>query len=402
MSYYLGSDVYDRSRDWVPFKRAREIARSLGLKSTKEWYEYCKSDKRPDGIPVSPDCKYKNEGWVNWGDWLGTKRIATNLKKFRSFKEGRKFAINLGLVSVREWTLYCKSITKPDDIPAAPAQAYDEWINWGDWLGTENMSPLNLSKSFLPFSEARKIIRQLSLKSKKEWREYCKSGKKPDNIPSSPNSAYKDKGWKNMGDWLGNGTGKNRAWSPFKEGRKFAINLGLKSQKEWREYCKSGKKPDNIPSSPDSAYKDKGWKNMGDWLGIKRIATRLRTYHSFEKVRAFAHPLKLKTMNDWDNYFKLNELPEGIPRDPYKVYRYKGWKGKNDFLGTGMVSNFDKEFLPFEGGRKIIRQLNLKRCNDWREYCRSGRRPHNIPSNPDKAYKDNGWINMVDWLGIEK
>jgi len=38
---------------------------------------------------------------------------------------------------------------------------------------------------------------------------------------------------------------------------------------EWREYCKSGKKPINIPASPDKTYKNKGWISWGDFLGKK-------------------------------------------------------------------------------------------------------------------------------------
>jgi len=43
--------------------------------------------------------------------------------------------------------------------------------------------------------------------------------------------------------------------------------LGLKSRKEWRDYSKSGKKPDDIPANPDNTYKNKGWNGWGDWLG---------------------------------------------------------------------------------------------------------------------------------------
>jgi hypothetical protein len=41
----------------------------------------------------------------------------------------------------------------------------------------------------------------------------------------------------------------------------------FKNQKEWRDYCKSGQKPEDIPSNPDKTYKQEGWKGFGDWLG---------------------------------------------------------------------------------------------------------------------------------------
>ena len=43
----------------------------------------------------------------------------------------------------------------------------------------------------------------------------------------------------------------------------FVRGLGLKSSTEWREYCKSGKKPADIPTNANSVYAEAG---LG-WLG---------------------------------------------------------------------------------------------------------------------------------------
>ena len=133
----------------------------------------------------------------------------------------------------------------------------------------------NLAKlSWRPFGEAREYIHSLDIKSRRQWWEYCKNGKKPDDIPTNPNQIYKDEGWKGMGDWLGTGNISSRLIEcrPFNEAREFARSLNLKSGTQWREYCNKGKKPDDIPAWPDRSYKDKGWKGMGDWLGTGNIA----------------------------------------------------------------------------------------------------------------------------------
>ena len=49
-------------------------------------------------------------------------------------------------------------------------------------------------KKFRDFESAREFVRALNLKNAKEWNEYCKSGNKPDDIPSNPSSIYKE--WK--------------------------------------------------------------------------------------------------------------------------------------------------------------------------------------------------------------
>ena len=54
-----------------PFKEAREFARGLGIKSSDEWKEYCKSSECPDDIAATPEKVYRNEGWIDWYDFLG-------------------------------------------------------------------------------------------------------------------------------------------------------------------------------------------------------------------------------------------------------------------------------------------------------------------------------------------
>ena len=57
------------------FKKAREFSRSLKLKNRKEWDEWCKKNikSKPKDIPVVPNLAYKNNGWVDFNDWLGNK-----------------------------------------------------------------------------------------------------------------------------------------------------------------------------------------------------------------------------------------------------------------------------------------------------------------------------------------
>lgn len=59
-------------------------------------------------------------------------------------------------------------------------------------------------KEFLPFMEARELVRALGLKSQAQWRAYCASGKRPSNIPGNPHFSYGTE-WAGYGDWLGTG-----------------------------------------------------------------------------------------------------------------------------------------------------------------------------------------------------
>jgi len=130
------------------------------------------------------------------------------------------------------------------------------------------------------FEDARAFVHGQKLKSVKEWLTYCKSGQKPDDIPSTPNRIYADASWVSWGDWLGNPEMRAHGdWRSFEDARAFVRGLKLKSVKEWLTYCKSGQKPDDIPSHPELVYADAGWVGWSDWLGTeqRQHMGRLRT-----------------------------------------------------------------------------------------------------------------------------
>jgi hypothetical protein len=168
-----------------------------------------------------------------------------------------------------------------------------------DWLGYESKFV-----EMLPIEEARAFVRTLGFKRPKEWRAYCRSGKKPKNIPANPNTVYGGKGWIGWSDWLG-----DKLKLPYEEARAFVRALGLKSVKEWTTYCRSGKKPTNIPRAPHMAYAGKGWADWPDWLGTERKPEML----SFKKARAFVRARRLKGQKEWRAYCRSDKKPAKIP-----------------------------------------------------------------------------------------
>ena len=138
----------------------------------------------------------------------------------------------------------------------------------------EQISLVN-KKSWRPFDEAREFARSLNLRNRDGWYEYCKSGERPDDIPSNPGIIYKNDGWKGVIDWLGNEdrvSSNKKEWRPFDEAREFVRSLNLRGLREWEEYRTSGKKPNDIPSTPGRTYKNDGWNGYGDWLGNEELA----------------------------------------------------------------------------------------------------------------------------------
>ena len=102
-------------------------------------------------------------------------------KQFRDFESARKFVRKLGLQSQREWYEYAKSGDKPDDIPSTPQTVYKNkgWKNWGDFLGTKNISASIKSKSFLPIKEAKpvyqKLFKEYNITNGNDWKKFAKT-----------------------------------------------------------------------------------------------------------------------------------------------------------------------------------------------------------------------------------
>jgi len=253
-------------------------------------------------------------------------------------------------------------------------------------------------KKFRSYNEVRSFVQTLGLKNNSEWRKYCKSGKKPKDIPTTPDRTYQ-KEWTSWGDFLGTGNVYKKQYRPFEDARKFTHSLGIKSQREWTAYCKSSKKPKDIPTNAQRFYKNKGWKNYGDWLGTWTIRPRDRVYWSYDKAREFVQKLGLKNTPDWRQFTKSGKLPKEIPANPNQVYKNKGWKSFGDWLGTGSIASYYRKYKPFEDARKFVHSLRLKSQYEWVEYTKSGNKPEEIPASPALVYKNKGWKGNGDWLG---
>ena len=128
----------------------------------------------------------------------------------------------------------------------------------------------------------------------------------------------------------------------FSDAKKFIHSLNLKNQKEWREYCKSGKKPNDIPRHPDRSYKNKGWISWGDWLGTGTLFSQ-DTGWSIEKVKELLRSMiESRVIYDWSEA---------------RLYKFLLTKGVLNLKNENKHNNFFKNFINAvrtDEGRKII------------------------------------------------
>lgn len=61
-----------------------------------------------------------------------------------------------------------------------------------------------------------------------------------------------------------------------------------------------------------------------------------------------------------------------------------------------------RHYLNFIKARNKVRSLNLANVSEWRKYCYlNDVMPHGVPENPEIVYRNNGWKNFNDWLGVK-
>lgn len=276
---------YSNKSKWLDFREARAFVRNLNLKGIDQWKEYVTGDKEnlpdlPGDIPAEPEREYKHLGWSSWEDWLGiakqrqSKRDSTlwdaKLKeKWLPFENAREFARSLDLEYQEDWEAYIEGVIKrvsslPNNIPSEPSEVYrhNGWKDWTDWL-----IPPEKKIEFVHYEKAKRFVWCLRLSSKNDWFEYMRNEnairtKYGLSIPKRPNLEYRNDGWMDWNDWLG----LNHEFVPYKAAKKHIHSLKLRSVRDWRDYCNGNHHKHQKRSEKIPCYPDIAFKETG-WNG---------------------------------------------------------------------------------------------------------------------------------------
>ena len=267
---FLGSNTFkpsERSKNFWSYKKARSFVRRLKFKSKTEFRTWVRGEivktesgiklpKFPLGkIPFDPEMAYKNEGFKNLRDFLGTSNLAFYQKKVTPFNKAWRWARNNNkkeLIKDRyAWLKYVEAskrdkkfkhirsgkfkglFVKPHNIPDDPEKTYrDVWLDWDHFLiwVKPKLEPI----AYMPYKQAKKFVHKLGLKNQVEWKIYAKlsrelrkhnskiltipKGKykglpiKPVNLPSAVYEYYRQQKREkfSFGDFLGTGNVQNQ------------------------------------------------------------------------------------------------------------------------------------------------------------------------------------------------
>ena len=197
-------------------------------------------------------------------------------RNWRPFHETRAHVRSLRLENQKAYESWSKSGKRPDDIPGSPSKAYvNEWEGWADFLGNNGSRPHRVcaARQYLLFAEAREYVRKLGLQTQKEYAAWAKTTHRPVGIPAGPYSIYGDQ-WTNWSDWLG--TRGADGYRPFEEAKAYVHAQHFNTRQEWLDHTASPDFPMDLPIYPEYGYRDSGWVDWPDWLGVAGKLTRPR------------------------------------------------------------------------------------------------------------------------------
>lgn len=334
--------------NFITFQEAYDIVKCINLKSTHEWREWIKKNKKFN-IPYNPDIYYKNDGWISWNHFLN-KDFKID---FLPYIDSVKIIKNLKFKNNIEFKKWIKDNSKKFRIPRAPEITYKDkgWVSWGEFLNTNNV----YSKKFISYEEATIILHKLNLKSQKEYLSYIKI--KKIDLPYNPQVIYK-KEWISWGVYLNSGRISNskKDFLNYNEARKIVHKKNLKSAQEFIKW----NRPDCIPSNPSIRYKE-FWISWGDFLGTnnKSLKEKGTSFLSFEEAKLYISNLNLKHKFEYMEYIEKNHI-DFLPKRPDYIYKDK-WTGYLDYLNCeGLRSSY--------GERKIKDFLDTLGIQYKREY----------------------------------
>lgn len=350
------------------YKEAKTAANEIGIKSRKEYVEL-KRYQVDSRLPSQPNSFYRGEGWTKWNDFIEN--------TYNTYNEAVLAVRKLGIKTRNEY-ISQKMYKKDSLLPSDPEKRYTNhgWVDWYHFLGTE-------APSIYSYNEAKQSVSKLKILSMKEYkvRRY-----EDPQLPSSPSECYKNKGWESSSVFLN--IEKQLPYESYEEAKKAVKKLGIRNRHHYHDK-KLYKKDSRLPSTPDLLYKTQGWVDWYSFLDIDPVDI----YPTYEEAKKAVKKLGIKTGEAYRKQ-KLYKLDSRLPSTPEMKYRNKGWIDFYDFLGIASP----KKYNSYEEAKMAAHKLkvrNIKEYHTQKRYLEDLR----LTCNPDRKFKNNGWVNWEDFLG---
>ncbi|MBT7652242.1 MAG: hypothetical protein HN563_02900 [Flavobacteriales bacterium] len=191
--HFFGTEIFS-------YEEAKKFIKKFKIQSSRDYVKFTQTTDSVINLPGVPYRVYKNEGWINWKEYLGYQKRKSSRKEYASLHDAKKILYPLNLQSSKEYMNLLRDdvdFKKTYQLTTKPTRVYKDsgWKGFQDYLGY-----IRISK-FVSYEDCKTYAIELGVKKSREWYENKKS--RPKNIPSDPPNAYKNKGWKGWSDFLG-------------------------------------------------------------------------------------------------------------------------------------------------------------------------------------------------------
>lgn len=337
--------------DQLSYEAASNWAKNNDIKTMGQWNERRIKGALPPNVPKNPNDTYKAQ-WQGWSIFLQNgRRPSSQITK--SYEECKKWAQENNIQTAKQW--YTLGERLPTGMPVTPDRIFKEWVSWPDFLGTnhfngisiiERVTRLVLDTVFEPKADEHRNQFALGFSQKKYRVDMLYSRVKL--IVEYDGQFYHLE--KEQQDILKTQDLQNAGWNVIR--------------------IREGK-----------------LKKLNETWDVHVNKQRYQE----EKVQVVLHHIKLLGENgylkiNFAQTKRLNNLIEHLDLHPY----FQKMSDHN-------------EFVTYEECKRWAISHNVSGEAQWRavrkEMCKKGVAIDKIPANPERTYKNNGWVNWPTFLG---
>jgi hypothetical protein len=366
-----------KHNNFLKYDEAKEYLRKYNFYGESEFYNWAKSDDRPDFIPANPRKTYKaNKTWVSMGDFLSNYNV--HKKNFVSYEEAKSIVIEKQFNTIDEFKTWTQSTTN-NTIPYHPNCVYkEEFEGYPEFLGYQRKVS-NGEKIISGILSGNNILHSLQYTF-----DNCR-----DNRPLPFDIAILKDNNIILIEYHG-----IQHFEPIEFfGGAESLETNIKRDNIKEKFCKDNDIPLLIINYKEN-IKEKLYNYLISFnikIDINKISPALnKNFLSYKQSKSIIQKYKFNNMKEFINF---KDKPIGIPCNPQIIYKNNGWTSWGDFLGNNRVHPLKAKFITYEECKQWFKDNNIQSGEHWKKLRKQ--KPTYIPCNPDTIYK-------TEWEGWKK
>ena len=298
--------------------------------------------------------------------------VEKRLNCYPTYEEAKDAVMKLGITSYKE---YGSQYADDPRLPSSPSLIYQGkgWMDWYNFFGKE------APDFYETYEEAKEAVMKLGITS---YKEYGSRYKEDPKLPRNASGVYQGKGWTDWYDLLGRETPD--FYETYEEAKDAVMKLGIRVKEEYGSRYKEDPK---LPSSPNTAYQGKGWIGFPIFLGQKTLE-----YSTYEEAKNAVMKLGISSRPE---YRKRSKEDTKLTSTPEKFYKGKGWSNFYKFFGKETPDFYET----YEEAKNAVVKLGINSKSEYRTRYKENPK---LPSNPQRIYKNKGWIESAYFFGKTK